>query len=274
MSATPPPRYPRSEREELAGLLPAAPAEDLPPGRHVQLKDHLMTTMTEQSRPAGRSSNLMLRLAVPVGLAAAAAAAVFATGAGQGAAPGHSPAAVGGSPSSLEAGQVAYTLQNTDEGTVTLTVLNQNEPVDVARLQSDLDRHGVPSHVYPGEPGCQAPEPKSPPVDTSDAALRALNGGSRSRADYFGWDISSNGQAQVLTVRPAALKPGVKLFIHLPLAVTSPENGFRMLEAGLMTDPAPACMPAQTFTNPLADLYPSATAAPTAVPTPTPTPGR
>ncbi|MFJ5921326.1 hypothetical protein ACIQF6_01840 [Kitasatospora sp. NPDC092948] len=221
--------------------------------------------------PRRRRSNLMLRRAVPVGLAAAAAAAVFATGADLGSAPGHHTVAVGGSPSPLEAGQVAYTLQNTGEGTVALTVLNQNEPVDVARLQSDLDRLGVPSRVYAGEPGCQAPKPNSPPVDTSDAALRALNGDSRSRAAYFGRDISSDGHAQVLTVRPGALKPGVRLFIHLPLAVTSPENGFRQLEAGLMTDPAPACMPAATFNNPLADLYPSATAAPATVPTATPT---
>ncbi|MEZ0065001.1 hypothetical protein ABIA32_000989 [Streptacidiphilus sp. MAP12-20] len=261
MSATPRHRSQQAEREELAGLLPAAAAPELSRGRHLLLKEHLMSTVTENSQRTAKRRTLTLRLALPVGLAAAVAGVALTAGAGHPAAP--TPGLAAGSQSPVSIGDVAYTVQSSGDDTVRLTVLDPNKPVDVPRLQRDLDRLGVRSHVYAGEPGCQAPAPKSPPVDSSDAALNAMNGDSRTRLAYFGWDISSEGVKQVLTVHPSRIPTGEQIFIYLPLARTSPANGFRELEAALMTNPAPSCMPARTYTNPLANLSRSATPTPT-----------
>jgi hypothetical protein len=258
MNATPRHRSAQAEREELARLLPAAADPELPRGRHLLLKEHLMETITANSRRAARRRSLTLRLALPVGLAAAVAGVALA-------AAGHvgTPA---GSRSPVGVGDVAYTVQSTGDDTVRLTVLDPSKRVDVTRLQHDLDRLGVRSHVYAGARDCTAPAPKSP-HDDSAAAVAATNGGSATRLAYYGWDISSSGTREVLTIRPSRIPSSLRLYIYFPDIETAPAGHNNAMEAGLMQNPAPTCMPAEPYANPLAGQWPSST--PTSPPTAT-----
>ncbi|MFJ2577417.1 hypothetical protein [Kitasatospora aureofaciens] len=233
MNATPRPRSDQAEREKLARLLPAPAHPELPPGRHLLLKEHVMDTITADTRRTARRRTPALRVALPVGLAAALAAGVAVT------------AATGRPGADVPQGRitnVAYTLQSSGDDVVRLTVLEQDKPVDAAQLQRDLDHFGVHARVYAGEPGCRAPKPASPdnPADHDR-----------------GWDMGTEGRQTVLTIRPRTIPAGLQLFIHLPYATTDPADSWRSLAVGLMKPPAPACMPGATFTNPLAGLFPS-----------------
>lgn len=85
--------------------------------------------------------------------------------------------------------------------------------------------------------------------------------GGQGRLAAYGWDMeeeaSQDGGRQVLTIRPSAIPADLQLFIYLPLAKTDPAHSSRELQAGLMQSPAPNCMPAKTYVNPLASLYPT-----------------
>lgn len=216
-----------------------------------------MDTVTENSQRAANRRSLTLRVALPVGLAAAVAGVALTAVPGRPAVPTPGAAATG-SQSLGSTTNAAYTLQSSGDDLVRLTILDPAKQVDVPQLQRDLDRLGVRSHVYAGEPDCHAPEPKSPTYPP-DAAVKADKGGSQGRVSYYGWDIDSQGRKTVLTVHPNGISADLQLFIYLPLAKTDPANGFRELEAGLMTSPAPSCMPAKTSTNPLASLFPTPT---------------
>ncbi len=287
MNATPRDRSQQAEREELAGLLPAAADPEISRHRHLLLKEHLMETVTENSRRAAKRRSLALRLALPVCVAAAVAGVTLTAMTGRGGTPASGRPAVAapglaaptpGAPSPTAAGSqslgsitnAAYTLQSGADDLVKLTILDSYKPVDATQLQHDLDRLGVRSHVYAGEPGCHAPEPEMPSYPP-DAAAGANPTDSQGRLAQDGWDMSSEGLKEVLTIRPGAIPADLTLFIYLPFAKTDPANSSRELRAGLMKSPAPACMPSQTFVNPLASLYPTATnqaPAPTATATP------
>ncbi|MER5636226.1 hypothetical protein ABT095_04645 [Kitasatospora sp. NPDC002227] len=252
MTATPRPRSEEAERAELARLLPAAAAPDLSPSRHLLLKEHLMDTVTEQHTPAParRRRSLALKVALPALVAAGLAAVTLAANSG----PGGQPATAGGArPGTIST--VAYTLESTADDQVTLTVLEYAKTVDVEQLQRDLDRLGVPSRVYAGDPGCRAPEPNYP--DNGGTPLEGAADTPANRVARDGWDMETAHNKTVLTVRPKAIRAGQQLFINFPLARTSPANSFRNLHAGLMTLPAPACMAGEEFVNPLASLYPT-----------------
>ncbi|GAA2137514.1 hypothetical protein GCM10009760_18120 [Kitasatospora kazusensis] len=267
MNAAPRGRSQQTEREELALLLPAAAAPELSPHRHFLLKEHLMDTVTEHSRSAAKRRTLVLRVALPIGLAAAVAGVALATGAGRSPAPAPAPVVAGGGPStgSQSLGTVtnaAYTVQSGGDDLVKLTILDGYKPVDATQLQHDLDRAGVRSRVYAGEPGCHAPEPTmaSYPPEILAKADQDQDGG-RGRLSAFGWDMEQQagkeGGREVLTIRPGAIPADLRLFIYLPLAKTDPAHSSRELQAGLMQSPAPDCMPAKTYDNPLASLYPT-----------------
>ncbi|WP_406200275.1 hypothetical protein OH807_18990 [Kitasatospora sp. NBC_01560] len=265
MNATPGPRSQQTEREELARLLPAAADRELSPHRHLLLKELLMDTVTEKSRHTAKRRNLALRVALPVGLAAALVGVVLAGGGSDRPVPGAAAVPGGTTPASPDAAvspapgavaNVAYTLESGGDDVVTLTILDRDKPVDVPRLQADLDRLGVRSRVYAGEPGCTAPDPSTPAYPEAEM-IKANNGSGADRLAFFGWDIDNGLQKSVLTVRPHSIPADRTLFIHLPLAKVAPASGFRSLSAGLMVGKAPACMPAEDPSNPLASLLPT-----------------
>ncbi|GAA1163422.1 hypothetical protein F4556_000376 [Kitasatospora gansuensis] len=266
MSTHPRHRSEQVEREELARLLPAADAPEPDGHRHFLLKEHLMDTVTENSRRTTRRRSLTLRLALPVGVAAALVGAVLVNGADH-PAPAPGPAVAGGSPSAgvtpgplpEPVGNVAYSLQTTGTDLVQLTLLDQNRAIDTAQLQRDLDRFGARTRVYPGEPGCTAPEPAPGPSYPEGPEIAANNGTNADRLAFFGWDIDTTFPKAVLTVRPSAIPAGFQVYVHLPLAKTTPTTHAQEFEAGLTTTPGPDCMPAKPYENPLASLYPSPT---------------
>ncbi|MDH6126018.1 hypothetical protein [Kitasatospora sp. GP82] len=265
MNATPRHRSQQAEREELARLLPAAADPELSLRRHLLLKEHLMDTVTENSQRAAKRRTLTLRVVLPVGLAAAVAGVALAAVTGRPVAPTPGVAAAGSqSPGSII--NAAYTLQSSSDDLVRLTVLDPAKQVDAPQLQRDLDRFGVRSHVYAGEPDCHAPEPKRPTYPPDIAGLTSTG---QDRVAYYGWDIDSEGRKTVLTIRPSAIPADLQLFIYLPYAKADPANGFRELEAGLMKSPAPSCMPGKTYDNPLASLLPTSTSTSTSTPTTT-----
>ncbi|WP_371519790.1 hypothetical protein [Kitasatospora sp. NBC_01300] len=255
MNATPRDRSEQTEREELVRLLPAPAAPELPPGRHLLLKEHLMDTVTDNSRRTARRRSLALRLALPAGLAVALTGALLATGPGR-----HTPDAGRqdarhqdaqhpdvqhpADGTGHELGRVdnaAYTLEGGDD-LVKLTILEQYKPVDPDQLQRDLDRFGIPARVYAGQPGCRAPEPEAPDNQEGQGS----------------WDMRTEGAGPiVLTVRPHAVPAGLKLFIYLPFAGTDPAHSSREMHTGLMRSPGPACMPSKVYFNPLASLIPT-----------------
>ncbi|MGW4382698.1 hypothetical protein [Kitasatospora sp. NPDC004531] len=255
MSATPQHQSQQAEREELARLLPAAGDPELPGHRQLLLKDCLMDTITENSRPATGRRTLMLRVVLPLGVAAAVAGAALAVAPDHRVVPSPGAAAPGGQ--RLDGvTNVAYTLQGSSDGLVRLTILDGYKPVDATQLQRDLDRAGIRSRVYAGEPGCHAPDPTMPSYPPETVAKA-----NQDQLSAFGWDMRGEtgpeGSRQVLTIRPSAIPADLRLFIHLPLAKTDPEHSSRELRAGLMQGPAPDCMPAGTSDNPLAGLYPT-----------------
>ncbi|MFB6892791.1 hypothetical protein ACFCX4_26160 [Kitasatospora sp. NPDC056327] len=265
MNATPEDLSQQAEREELARLLPAAAARGLSPHRHLLRKEHLMNAVLDDTRAAAapaRRRRLALRVALPVGLAAAAAGVALTGLPGSTAGP-DGPAPQIASPQTSAAGaspgpgptdslgtvtNAAYELRSAGDGLVTLTILDATGPVDAPGLQRDLDRLGVRSRVYAGEPGCRAPEPKEAPVPENAGGERLTT---------HGWTVETTGKRTVLSVRPHRIAADAQLYLYFPLAKSDPANGFRELEAGLMLAPAPACMPARTFTNPLASLFPT-----------------
>lgn len=299
MNAAPRPRSTQAEQEELARLLPAAAVPELPSHRHHLLKDHLMNTVTDNSGPTAARRSLTLRLALPLGLAAAVAGVAFT------ALPGHptprsttATSATSATPSTPSSGApqslspmvpAAYTLQKTNSDLVTLTTTGTASGIDLDSLQRDLDRIGVHSRVYAGDPQCPSdsdtptptptgegvpgpPGPKPAPISSSDqAALNAQAAAeAQQRLAQDGWDIEASGlNGFVLTIRPSKLPADQLLYLYFPLARTSPAHGASEFEAGMLTGPAPACMPAKTFSNPLAYLYPTASAAATPGATPT-----
>lgn len=251
----------QDQRDELAALLPAATATDLSRDRHLLLKEHLMTTMTEQdlkkdqkkdlkpkTAPGDRRRSPVRRAALPLGLAAAAVAAVLASGtSGSAHRPAVADASTGGT-SLSDARDTGYTLQSDADGVVRLTVMTEFQRVDYVRLQHDLDRFGIPAHVYAGEPNCHAPAPVTP---TSPAGGTANTDTAAGRLASDGWDIEPASHATVLLFQTRHhLAAGEQLFIYLPYAKTDPSNGFRQLEAGIMQAPAPSCMPSKAYTTP------------------------
>ncbi|MDH6112098.1 hypothetical protein P3T36_004925 [Kitasatospora sp. MAP12-15] len=298
MNAAPQPRSQQAEREELARLLPAAAEPELLPHRHHLLKDHLMTAVTDNSQPKPARRSLTLRLALPLGLAAAVAGVAFT------ALPGHpaprsstathtgtatpvTPSS--GAPQSLSPiVTAAYTLQS-DPDLITLTIADAAGKGDLDGLQRDLDRIGVHSRVYAGDPQCPSashtpsatptgegvpgpPGPTPSPLSSSDeAALNAAAAAeAQARLAQDGWDIEDSGsRGNVLSIRPSRFPADRLLFLYFPLAKTMPSKTFSDFQAGLLTGPAPACMPAETYFNPLASLYPTAAAAATPAATPT-----
>ncbi|MEV7938282.1 hypothetical protein AB0O82_19345 [Kitasatospora sp. NPDC088264] len=250
MNATPRDRSEQTEREELVRLLPAPAAPELPPGRHLLLKEHLMDTVTDNSRRTARRRSLALRLALPAGLAAALVGALLATGPGRPAPDArhqdaqHQDAQHPADGTGHALGRVdnaAYTLEGGDD-LVKLTILEQYKPVDPDQLQRDLDRFGIPARVYAGQPGCRASEPETPDNQEGQDS----------------WDMHTEGAGPlVLTVRPRAVPAGLKLFIYLPFAGTDPAHSSREMHTGLMRSPGPACMPSKVYFNPLASLIPT-----------------
>ncbi|MFB7473549.1 hypothetical protein [Kitasatospora sp. NPDC056184] len=250
MNATPEDLSQRAEREELARLLPAAAARGLSPHRHLLRKEHLMDALTEDSRPAPavrRHRGLALRLALPVGLSVAVAGLALTSLPGDPAGRNGSalsPATSASTSASTSAAtspgspdritNAAYELVHTDDR-VTLTVLDGTKPVDTEQLQRDLDRLGVPTRVYGGQPGCGTFRSMVAPVPKD-----ATGKGSASSAFI---DASAHGGRTVFSIRPGSINAGEELILYLPVARPGTPGGLDGLEAGVLFGATPSCAP-------------------------------
>lgn len=248
MNATPRSRCEQAEREELARLLPAAADPDLSPSRLLLLKEHLMDTVAEhhQPTPAKRPRSrraLALRIVIPAGLAAAGIAVAALTGHPVNTAP----QASGPAPTDTitEAG---YTLQSSNH-IVTLAIINAEHKIDLAGLQHNLDRLGIRAHVYAGDPDCS----NGIGFINNGPALKGLPDAPVSDYKYAGVTITDHGRTTLLKVNTEGIPAGDTLYFYFPLARTSPLNTYRKFQSGLLRGTIPSCLPAQTYTNPLAD---------------------
>ncbi|MFE2915556.1 hypothetical protein [Kitasatospora indigofera] len=207
------------------------PAErDFPAGRRHQREEHLMTSWLTMSRRGDKRRNLGVRIALPAGLAAAAAGVALTALPAQTAA--------------------AYTLQTAHDGTVKLTIVNPAGKIDLGGLQEDLDRLGVRSRIYAGDPDCRAALPgRADPSPSTSAGTAAEASPSASaspstEAGYEGWRIDSEHGKLVLSVSPSKMPADKQLQIVFPLAKTDPAHASAVLTGGLVDGPGPDCMPA------------------------------
>jgi len=252
MNATPQPRSEQAEREVLARLLPAAADPDLSPSRHLLLKEHLMKTVAEHNQPAPakrpRSRRaLALRIAIPAGLAAVGVAIASLTGHSVSASPQASPQASGPAATVGTISAVGYTLQSSKQ-VVTLAVVNAESKIDLAGLQHNLDRLGIRAHVYAGDPGCG----NGISVVNNGPALKGLPDAPAADYKQAGLTFTDRGRSTLLEVNPEGIPAGDTLYLYFPLARTSPGNTFRDWQSGLLRGTVPTCLPAQSYTNPLA----------------------
>lgn len=231
-----PPRPTPAEREEMARLLSVPAERDLPGGRHHLLKDYVMreiqqnaesaeakkpTTWLSYSRRSGRQ-RFGLRLALPAGLAAAVAGIALTALPAQTAA--------------------AYTLQDTSDGTVKLTIVNPGGKIDLDRLQAELDKLGVHSRVYAGDPDCRDSSASATPApETSPSSLAP----DASPSQPLAWDITFEDGKPVLSVRADKMPADQQLMVAFPLAKTDPSHAYSVITAGVMNNgEAPDCVPA------------------------------
>ncbi|WP_042408968.1 hypothetical protein [Streptacidiphilus carbonis] len=249
MNATPLSRCDQAEREELARLLPAAGDPELSPSRHLLLKEHLMNTVADHNRrirarrPRSRRT-LALRIALPAGLAAAGIA--IAASAGHPAA--GTPHASHGPVTAVTISAAGYTLQSSTDHTVTLTVVNAKNEIDLVGLQRDLDRVGAHAHVYAGDPTCN----NGISVINNGPALQGLPGAPASDSTHAGLNVADEGRATVLKVTPDKIPADDTLYLYFPLARTSPADTYRDFQIGMLRGTIPTCLPAQTYTDPFA----------------------
>ncbi len=125
---------------------------------------------------------------------------------------------------------VAYTLQREGDGRVRLAISDTaGNLLDLARLQRDLNRLGVPAVVYAGDPECT-----EKPVNTGDAAPDKT------------WHIepTKGGKVPVLSVQPDRIPAGQHLLVAFLLARTDPGHAAYAIQAGRIEGTPPACVPA------------------------------
>ncbi|MFI9328805.1 hypothetical protein ACIGZJ_14805 [Kitasatospora sp. NPDC052868] len=216
--------------QTLRRMLPVPAEREFPAGRRHQREEHLMTSWLTMSRRNDKRRNPAVRIALPAGLAAAAAAVALTALPAQTAA--------------------AYTLQTADDGTVKLTIVNPAGRIDLDGLQKDLDRLGVRSRIYAGDPDCQAalpgqadPSPSASAGAAPEASPSASASPSPGAGDQ-GWGIDREDGRLVLSVSPGKMPAGKQLRIVFPLAKTDPAHAAGILTGQLADGPGPDCVPA------------------------------
>ncbi|GAA3373673.1 hypothetical protein GCM10020367_34520 [Streptomyces sannanensis] len=209
------------DMQALRRMLPVPAERDFPAGRQPQREEHLMNSWLTMSRRTDKRRNLGVRIALPAGLAAAAAGIALTV-----------------LPSQTAA---AYTLQTANDGTVELTVVNPSGKIDPAKLEKDLDKLGVNSRVYAGDPDCSAP-PYSPPSAPTTSGTARPDPGSLWVSSVVRWDRS---REFVLHVRTDKIPADKHLEIVFPLAKTAPAHAYEIIVASLVSGPGPDCVPAE-----------------------------
>ncbi|WP_369275952.1 hypothetical protein AB5J55_43900 [Streptomyces sp. R11] len=245
--------------QALRRMLPVPAERDFPAGRLDQREEHLMNSLLTSSSRPDRRRRLALRVAVPVGLAAAAAGVAITVLPGgpasqpQAAAPSsavtETPARPSRSPSRITT--ASYTVERKDNSIVTLTVTDPTGKLDPTRLQKDLDRMGVPSRVLAGDPNCRTqPRPEENPSTTpsgfrqSDAPLRQRSAGETPLAEGQVMAVAMKHGKTVLYVRPRAIPAGQEIMVGFPYAHTDPAMALAVVRGSVIDDNAPYCLPA------------------------------
>ncbi|MCX5233093.1 hypothetical protein [Streptomyces sp. NBC_00233] len=247
--------------QTLRRMLPVPAERDFPAGRRHQREEHLMNSLLNPAPRPDRRKRLALRVALPVGLAASATGVVVTALSGG---PVNQPQA--SSPSSTVTGApstspqslgrittAAYTVQREDNDIVKLTITDRAGKPDLTKLQDDLDRLGVPSRVFAGDPECHPkpqPEPSQSPGATPsgspqpDDSPRQHSADDRPILEHQTWTISMEDGKPVLYVRPSHVPAGQKIMIGFPLAATDPANALSVIMGDMIEGNAPYCLPA------------------------------
>ncbi|MFD0568365.1 hypothetical protein ACFQ0T_02585 [Kitasatospora gansuensis] len=237
MSTHPRHRSEQVEREELARLLPAADAPEPDGHRHFLLKEHLMDTVTENSRRTTRRRSLTLRLALPVGVAAALVGAVLVNGADHPApAPGPAVAAAA-RPRASRPARCPSRSATWPTASRPPAPTSSSSPCSIRTGPSTRPNSSATwtgSAPAPGSTPASpaAPRPSAPgPSYPEGPEIAANNGTNADRLAFFGWDIDTTFPKAVLTVRPSAIPAGFQVYVHLPLAKTTPTTHAQEFEA-------------------------------------------
>jgi hypothetical protein len=156
MSVTP---GPSPDREDLARLLPVPDGADLPADRRHMLKEHLLTSIADDTARLRGRGRRTIGIVIPAGLAAVVAGAVFFAGSSP-APDGRTTAGARGAAPSVTVlpehlSSVAYTLDRSPSGDIVkITIHGAHGRPDIGRLRRDLARMGVAAQIYPGVPRC------------------------------------------------------------------------------------------------------------------------
>jgi hypothetical protein len=223
-----------------------------------------MNSLHRQAAKATRSKRLMVLWPIPVGLAAAAAIAATALLGGT-APPAHNggTSTATGKPGSVDtSSQTAeprlrivgayYTLQRSADGLVKLQITDPAGKLDLAGLQEDLDKAGVPSRVLAGDPGCR-PMPMPTATPTSSNGGTATPRASQSAPSRSADDMLVDGQVfgismedgkPILAVRPRKIPPGQEIVVGFPHAATDPVDALSVIRGALIASDASYCVPA------------------------------
>ncbi|MFI2367548.1 hypothetical protein [Streptomyces sp. NPDC018833] len=215
------------DHTELARLLPAPGDPVLSEDRQRLLEDFLMNNVTEDPRPARPRRRLAVRLAAPVALAACLAGTVLALD--QTTPHSTSPviatdrATASNLPQRIST--VAYTLNRERRGTVTVTIREAGAQPDLAQLQRDLERMGVPARVYQDDPTC--PMDKGEDPELGYTTLKAIG-------------FQHRNGAITASIHPRQIPAGT----HLEILFPRPAKGTAYADAfafGLRKGKAPDC---------------------------------
>jgi hypothetical protein len=190
------------DHTELARLLPAPGDPVLSNDRQRLLEDFLMSNVTEDACPVRPRRRLAVHLAAPVALAACLAGTALAV---------HQTTPHTTSPVTATAGSlpqristVAYTLNRERRGTVTVTIRQAGAQPDLAQLQHDLERMGVPARVYQDDLTCPLDKGEDPELGYT--TLKAIGFHHRNgaiTASIHPSQIPAGTHLEILFPRPA-----------------------------------------------------------------------
>lgn len=119
-----------------------------------------------------------------------------------------------------------FTLQRSDDGVVQLRITEQYGKVDLARLQKELTKAGVPSRVLAGDPACR---PRSTKNNSASGRV---------------FEVSMDGESPLLTVRPAEIPAGQEIVVGFPHAMSGGPDALAVIMGALIDRGSSYCVPA------------------------------
>jgi len=119
-----------------------------------------------------------------------------------------------------------FTVQRSGDGLVQLRITDQAGKADLARLQKELNKAGVPSRVLAGDP-----------------ARRPRATGEKPGSRQVFW-ISMDGGTPVLAVQPAEIPADQEMVVGFPHAATDRADALGVIMGALIDHKSSYCVPA------------------------------